>query len=226
MRKNKIWERKAKETITNTKRFLANLSIKVRTDQYRFFLKNLKPDSKSTVLDVGVTSDETLKDSNLFERLFKWPENLTAATIEDTKKFKKLYPHIAVKKIYPGRKLQYADQEFDISVSWATLEHVGGYKEQEKFLNELLRVGKKLFVTTPYRGAIYEPHSGFFFLHWLPLSLFRKICSITGRDFWSTSDNLNPLYARDFKEMELSKNVNIKIYKMFYIIPSHLIIYS
>ena len=111
-------------------------------------------------------------------------------------------------------------------VSWATLEHVGSYKQQEDFINELLRVGKEVFITTPYRGTFYEPHSGFFFLHWLPLNLFRKICSFTGKQFWADEGNLNPLYVRDILKMKLDSKINIKVYKMFKIIPSHLIIYK
>lgn len=224
MKRNNPWEHSANETITKTKHLLANLSIKVRTNQFEEFLEKIKPTSKTTALDVGVTSDEVLKDSNLFEKLYPWSEKLTVATIEDPEKLKKLYPRISVKKVYPGKRLPYPDKCFDVSVSWATLEHVGGYKEQEFFLNELLRVGKKVFVTTPYRGAIYEPHTGLFLLHWLPLSIFRKINRVLDKDFWANADNLNPLYVNDIKRFKLRREVDVSIYKTFEIIPTHIII--
>ncbi len=218
------WLKKSLKTITPVKHLLSNLSVQVRTHQYNLFWSLLKPNSHSKVLDVGVTSDETLKDSNMFEKLYQYPKKLTAATIENKGKLSKLYPGIKVVQILPGKKLPFKNKEFDMVVSWATVEHVGDYKEQEKFINELMRVGKKVFLTTPYRGCIYEPHTGFFLLHWLPLEWFRKVCRITNRKFWGTSSNLNPLWVKDIKGMKLSKKVKINIYSTFNIIPSHIII--
>lgn len=90
MKVHNPWINQANKTITFTKHLLANLSIRVRSDQYNLFFKTLKPNIKSKVLDIGVTSDETLKDSSIFERLYKWPQNISAATIEDEKRFRKI----------------------------------------------------------------------------------------------------------------------------------------
>lgn len=225
MKKN-FWLTESNSTITKTKHLLANVSVLVRTDQFNFFINRFKPNKYSKVVDVGVSSDETLRDSNMFEKLYKWSKKLTMATIENPKKLNKLYPYSKTIKITPSKKLPFGDKKFDVVVSWATLEHVGGYSDQEFFLNELLRVGKKIFVTTPYRGCIYEPHTGIPLLQWLPLGVFRKICNSTGNHHWSTEKNLNPLFVGDIKKMKLTSPVNIKIYKMFGLLPSHILIYS
>lgn len=225
MKKSTQWLRMRK-TITPIKLLLANLSIVVRTSQFRLFKSLLKPKPSSQILDVGVTSDESLKDSNMFEKLYPHKHQITAATIEDPISFRKLYPSVKVKKITPHSKLPFKDHSFDIAVSWATIEHVGGYKDQEFFLNELLRTGKKIYLTTPYRGCIYEPHSGLFLLHWLPLKVFRKICSSLGKEIWSKEKYLNPLLVGDIKKMKLKRKVKTKVYKMFGFLPSHLIIYA
>lgn len=226
MSSNKHWSKKAENTITPTKHFLSRLSIIVRTNQFELFKKLLRPTKGDKVLDVGATSDETLRDSNMFEKLYKYPRNLTAATVENEKLLRKMYPKIETASIKEGKSLPFKEKEFDIGVSWATLEHTGGFRNQEEFINELLRVSKKVFITTPYRGCIYEPHTGFFFLHWLPLKLFRKVCKATRRDFWATKNNLNPLLARDVKRMRLREDVEVHIYRMFKILPSHIIIYK
>lgn len=226
MSKNNPGETFAKGTVTMTKRALSGLSLRVRTDQFWLFKKLINPRVSSSIVDVGATSEEVFQESNFFEKLYPWPEQLTVATIENEIRLKKLYPNIKVKKIYPHKKLPFKSKSFDVVVSWATLEHVGSYKQQEDFINELLRVGKKVFITTPYRGAFYEPHSGFFFLHWLPLGIFRKICLLTGKNFWADEGNLNPLYVRDILKMKLDSKIGVKVYKMFKIIPSHLIIYK
>ena len=214
-------------TLTPVKRILALQSIKERTAQYEIFNKIFTPSGKMKILDVGVSSEMVLPDSNMFENLYPYLSMLTLATIEDSKKLRKIYPQCEVVKITPHKKLPFRNKQFDIAVSWATLEHVGGYHDQEFFLHELTRVSKRIYVTTPYRGCIYEPHTGFFFLHWLPLVVFRKICSITKRKFWANESNLNPLYISDLQKLlPKNKNMKIKLYYMFRFLPSHLIIYS
>ena len=225
MENKKRWDIKSKHTLTKTKFLLANLSIKVRTSQFHKFISVMSPKPSTKVLDVGVTSDETLKDSNMFEKLYKHHSSLSVATVEDSKKIKKLYPKLKrVISVESHKKLPLKDKSFDIVVSWATLEHTGNYADQEFFLNELLRVGKRVYITTPYRGAVYEPHTGLFFLHWLPLSIFRQICSLIGKKFWSNEQHLNPLWVEDIKKMRLNRKVEVKVYKTFNLIPSHILI--
>lgn len=224
MQKGNIWISQMNKTITSTKHALSQLSIHVRTDQFKLFESIFKPSRKTKILDVGVSSDETLPDTNMFEKLYPYPSQLTAATIEDIKTIHHLYPKIHVKRITPKKKLPFRDKEFDIVVSWATIEHVGNYTEQSNFLAELTRVGKHIFVTTPYRGCIYEPHTGLFFFHWLPLSIFRFVLKKMGKDIWATDQVLNPLWKRDIQNMKTNARINIHVYKMYNFLPSHLIV--
>ena len=205
------------------KHWLSHLSLKVRGDQLNIMMSILKPNKNTTVLDVGLSPNEELVDTNHFEKKYPFPQNITAASIEDCSNLKNRYLKIKIKKIKPNQRLPFKNNQFDLVVSWATLEHVGDYSKQRFFLQELNRVGKKIFVTTPYRGCPYEPHTGIPFLHWFPLPVFRKICSLLGKEFWASSNNLNPLWIKDIKKM-LSSNADIKIYKIFNFIPSHLII--
>lgn len=45
-----------------------------------------------------------------------------------------------------GRNLPYADNSFDATISIATLEHTGNYSDQVQFLNEAIRVSKKISI--------------------------------------------------------------------------------
>lgn len=224
MKGNKIWISEGKKTITKTKILMGNLVGDVRSKQFDIFYEKLRPTKFSRVIDIGVSSEEDIGGTNMFEKLYKYPNKLTLATIENSQKLKKLYPKSKVVKILPGRKLPFTDKSFDIAVSWATVEHVGDYADQAFFLKELARIAKKVFVTTPYRGCFYEPHSGLPFIHWLPLGVFRWVCKVTGKKFWSDVNNLNPLYVRDLKEMKLMGRPKIMVYKLFGILPSHLLI--
>jgi len=219
------WSIRSDNKIDGVKRMLSNLSVTVRTDQFEFLKSKFKISPKSKVLDVGISPNEELPDTNIFERIYPYPSNLTAVSVEDCHILKKKYPKIKILKIKPNVKLPFQDKEFDLVTAWATIEHVGDYKKQEYFLNELLRVGKKVFLTTPYRGCPYEPHTGTFLLHYLPLRIFRWYLKVTGRFFMSQVKNLNPLWVSDIKEFDLNKKISIEIYKTFTLLPSHLIIY-
>lgn len=224
MKTSKFWTTEVIRTASRGKTILSQLSIMVRSDMYAIFEALVKPTRRTTVLDVGVASLEYYPDSNLFERLYPYQSQLTAATIEDSKILRQRYPKIKVVKIKPGHNLPFKNKQFSCAVSWATLEHVGSYKQQEIFLNELLRVAKKIFVTTPYRACIFEPHSGIFLLHWLPMPIFRVICRFIGKPDWANEDILNPLFAADIRRMELCRPVTISVYRMFKFLPSHLIV--
>ena len=66
---------------------------------------------------------------------------------------------------------QFPDKNFDLVVSNSVIEHVGGYEDQALMAQELIRVGKRVFVQTPARHFPIEPHFLFPFFALLPLSL-------------------------------------------------------
>jgi hypothetical protein len=70
-----------------------------------------------------------------------------------------------------GRKLPYADGQFDIVFSNSVLEHVGDWADQQAFAQEIARVGKRYWVQTPNRHFPIEPHFNFPGLQFLPLPL-------------------------------------------------------
>ena len=72
-----------------------------------------------------------------------------------------------------GRDLPFADGAFDLGFSNAVVEHVGGREEQRRFVHELCRVAKRVFVTTPNRFFPLEVHSLVPFAHWLPRACAR-----------------------------------------------------
>lgn len=69
-----------------------------------------------------------------------------------------------------GCALPFSDQSFDIVFSNSTIEHVGDREKQQKFANEIRRVGRSYFVQTPNRWFPVEPHLLTPLIHWLPRS--------------------------------------------------------
>jgi SAM-dependent methyltransferase len=65
-----------------------------------------------------------------------------------------------------GCWMPFGDQSFDLVVSNAVIEHVGGQDEQLAFIREHLRVGRAWVVTTPNRWFPVESHTSTLFKHW------------------------------------------------------------
>ena len=74
-----------------------------------------------------------------------------------------------------GRALPFPDRSFDIVFSNSVIEHVGSFESQQKFANEIARVGRSYWVQTPNRSFPVEPHLLTPFLHFLPAPLQRRI---------------------------------------------------
>jgi ubiquinone/menaquinone biosynthesis C-methylase UbiE len=82
-----------------------------------------------------------------------------------------------------GRKMDFPDGSFDIVYSNSVIEHVGSLADQQRFANEVRRVGKRYFIQTPNRWFFIEPHFVTVFVHFLPWWFARKIirfCSFRG----------------------------------------------
>ncbi|MCX6111687.1 MAG: methyltransferase domain-containing protein [Proteobacteria bacterium] len=124
------------------------------------FINILNPDESTTILDVGGTS----KNWDLLD--YKCKSNIILLNIEDFQQTEWCSPYKFVKG--DGRYLDYLDKSFDIAFSNSVIEHVGNYEDQKRFADEILRVGKKVWVQTPAKSFFVEPHLICFFIHHFP----------------------------------------------------------
>jgi len=97
--------------------------------------------------------------------------------------------------------LPFADGAFNVVVFFAVLEHVGDREAQRTFVRELLRVGRKLYLTTPNRGFPLELHTFLPLLHWLPQRSHQSVLRAIGLHFWSKTENLNLLGEDDLRDL-------------------------
>jgi len=82
-----------------------------------------------------------------------------------------------------GRDLPYEDQQFKVVYSNSVIEHVGGPEDQQRFADEIRRVGAAYYVQTPNKYFPVEPHFITLGLQWLPFFIKRKLvrwCSVWG----------------------------------------------
>jgi len=158
--------------------------------------------AESSVLDVGVSSNEHNDSVNLFLRNYRFDSSFyTGLAVQPMDDIRKKYPE---KKFveYGGGEFPFAKNEFDWVFSNAVIEHVGNETDQLLFLNEMLRVGKNVFFTTPNKWFPIESHTDVFLKHWND-SKFYAWCEANA-PYWNP-DNLLLLGKKDLDRIiELS----------------------
>lgn len=175
-------------------RFKTRQSLRARRAMFDLFVRELGVTASSTVIDVGVTPDRSLEDSNAFERFYPWTNRITATSFEDASVLETEFPGLRFVRT-DGVRLPFEDGEFDIAFSSAVLEHVGGEAAQRRYLQELVRVSRQFFLAVPNRWFPLELHTFLPFVHWLPRPWHRGILRVSGR-VWAREENLNLMGAR------------------------------
>lgn len=183
-----------------------------RRRMFDSFLSATAIQKEDTVLDLGVTSDRTYSHSNYLVQWYPYKHQITASGIDDAAFLEEIHPGVKFIRT-DGRKLPFADRQFDYAHSSAVLEHVGSQEMQVGFLREAWRVARKgLFITTPNRWFPIEFHTLLPFAHWLPPATFRKICKMSGRKFFASEDNLNLLSVPQLRRVAIEAGIeNIQI---------------
>lgn len=176
-------------------------SCRARKRMYLKFEQIIQPRETDEVLDLGVTPDIYLEDSNFFEKMYPYKGMLTAASIEECGFLVDEYGLKAFVQNKPKAPLPFKNDQFDILFCSAVLEHVGTRNDQKFFLEECMRVSKKIFVTTPNRYFPMEMHTYLPLLHWLPWNTFQRIVRRLKGDFWADINNLNLVSGKDIKKM-------------------------
>lgn len=106
-----------------------------------------------------------------------------------------------IRSKYPGKKFveysggifPFADSEFDWVFSNAVIEHVGSRADQLVFLNEMLRVGRNVFFTTPNKWFPIESRTNTLIRHWFD-ETFYAWCE-RRKPYWSRANLL--LFGRE-----------------------------
>jgi SAM-dependent methyltransferase len=206
------------------KGLVSALAWHVRKKMFYDLMQISQPSSSTKILDVGVTCNRR-KESNFFEKLYPYPQNITAVGVEDASFLEKDFPGLTFVQTNGGR-LPFSDKSFDLVVAFAVIEHVGSRKQQELFIQELCRVGRQVCVTTPNRWFPVEFHTVLPFLHWLPPKIFRRILFWLGHDFYAQESNLNLLDKKTLQTLFPSQmNLRFKRYRLLGL-TSNLMIYT
>lgn len=96
-----------------------------------------------------------------------------------------------------GTALPFADGSFDLVVSNHVVEHVGDREAQQAHLREVARVltgAGILYLATPNKWAVREPHYNLPFLSWCPQTIADRYVRVTGRGDWYDVNPPRPKY--------------------------------
>ena len=173
----------------------SRISLHVRRKMFdEFALRFADPTS---ALDVGVTSENVAPEANFFEEMFAHKDRITAVGVEDAAHLERRYPGLRFVRVTPGAPLPFRESEFEVAFSNAVIEHVVDDEGRARFLGELLRVSKSVFVTTPNRFFPIESHTGVPLLHALAPRLFYRLLDKGRFSNFYGSANLRLLTKRD-----------------------------
>ena len=207
--------------------FLYSFLIKKKREEiFQILVKNFKINKFTKILDVGTTSSLESHENILLNK-FKWKKNITCLSNLNLKKLKKFYPKVNFLK-GDGRKMKFKKNSYNIVFSSATVEHVGSFKNQSRFINECYRVSKNLaFVITPNRNYPIDFHTRLPLIHILPKKIHRSILKFFGEKYLSDEKNLNLLSETDL--IKICNNIgilNFKIIKirLFYFVSNLILI--
>jgi SAM-dependent methyltransferase len=167
-------------------RLVDAISLRSRRRKLQLLLDELQPTAETSVLDVGADElgfgeGEGCGTLNFFEEHYPWPERITALGLQGGEGFRARYPGIRYVQ-GDACALPFADGEFDIVFSNAVIEHVGGRERQRRFVAEALRVGRRVFVTTPNRRFPVEVHTRLPLVHWFPDAIAHRAYHAAGKE--------------------------------------------
>lgn len=173
----------------------------MRRRMYDAFMATVQPQPGETLLEVGVTSDQTQDFSNYLVAWYPHKQRITAAGIDDASFLEAQYPGVRYVRA-DGRALPFETGSFDVVHSSAVIEHVGSRAQQQAFVAELYRVARRaVCFTTPNRWFPVEVHTSIPLLHWLPPRLYRGLLRRIGLPFFADEQNLNLLSRGDLRAL-------------------------
>lgn len=161
------------------KSVLKSFSHKSRTKKFQLFESVFNPGPEDRVLDVGASGEVFLRYT--FEDVYPYPSRIVAGghSFDEVNSARKAYPKPAY-AVFDGCSLPFPDKSFDIVFSNAVIEHILGPGRQKRFADEVMRVGRSWFVTTPNYWYPFESHYHLPLIQFLPESVQRRYNSAFG----------------------------------------------
>jgi SAM-dependent methyltransferase len=133
----------------------------------KHFIQIMSPKPNTTILDVGGYPG-TWEKTPINARI-------TTLNIHAAEPRPSQFSSLIETVVGDGCNLPYEDKAFDIVFSNSVIEHLSTFERQVAFAHEARRVGKALWIQTPARSFFIEPHLMAPFVHYLPMTIQKKL---------------------------------------------------
>lgn len=143
-----------------------SVSSRLRKKRFSRFLSEFNIDNQTTILDVGGTS-HTWAGTGL-------EKNVTLLNIEAANP-QNAHQNFNYVKGSALNMHMFDDKSFDVVFSNSVIEHMGCLENQQKFAEEVQRVGKGYWIQTPHKYFPIEPHLLFPLFQYFPLTLKKQV---------------------------------------------------
>lgn len=175
------------------------VSTRMRQKMFKMFIDEYQPTVEESILDVGVTSDQSYENSNYFEALYPYKNRIVAVGLQAASFIEQLY--VGVRYVEANAlSLPFCDRSFDLVHSAAVLEHVGSIDDQAKMIGECVRVARRgICLTTPNRWFPVELHTQLPLVHWIPKGPGRYLLKKLGFGDLADEAHLNLMTSRELK---------------------------
>ena len=193
--------------------FIDKIVIKKRQEMCDIINEELSDYIIQDALDIGSTNDLENKSSNYLIRNLK---NIKIyKSISDQVISNNFFSKCLTKSITENFSYdEIQSMKSDVVISNATIEHVGGFEQQKKMIENMLLLTKKYFIiTTPNRYHPLDFHTKLPILHWFPKKIHRKLLKLLKLEFFSKQENLNLLSKKDL--ITLLEIVGVNNFKIF-----------
>jgi len=193
--------------------FIDKIVIKKRQEMCDIINEELSDYTIQDALDIGSTNDLDNKSSNYLIRNLK---NIKIyKSISDQVISNNFFSKCLTKSITENFSYdEIQSMKSDVVISNATIEHVGGFEQQKKMIENMLLLTKKYFIiTTQNRYHPLDFHTKLPILHWFPKKIHRKLLKLLKLEFFSKEENLNLLSKKDL--ITLLEIVGVNNFKIF-----------
>jgi hypothetical protein len=131
-----------------------------RKRRFRHFTRTFHLNSETTLMDIGGYR-------------WQWEGQACPAriTVVNTHMPERQKPGSELRLVQgDGTRLPFADKAFEIGYSNSVIEHLSTLEAQQRFAEEICRVARGVWVQTPARWFVIEPHLLTPLIHYLPKS--------------------------------------------------------
>lgn len=157
-------------------RWLRPVHRKFREEKINLFFRALCPTPTDTLLDVGGGAGIIGE----FLDLYSYFRKVTILNIHQMQIDATEGDTMIELIVGDGCSMPFMQQSFDFVFSNAVIEHVGSWRSQKVFADEINRVAKKgYFVTTPNKNFPIEPHTLLPFYQFMPTGIQRALVKIS-----------------------------------------------